>query len=273
MILAFDPTKLPYYKVMLTERINWNWGEDCQQYREEDWEDDPEEDLEEDLKEDSKEDSEEDSEEDYAEQIQIYSSETGKWRICGPPFRSGTFSDLDDGIYWNNAIHWIHYKDKSHYKLDIVDHNPVVTNIQTPALGKHVNHRYTKLFESRGSMLLLMQQYWGLRYHVFEMREESSEWLVKYILDNRDYIVPGRWIPSRYVYNPFLCIVLGEREDESFMVIESNSKIVRYKFVSKTVSTLLNFLSSDSTYRYNMPIPFIASLVVSWRLILLRFDF
>ncbi|GJV18851.1 retrotransposon protein, putative, ty1-copia subclass [Tanacetum coccineum] len=46
MILAFDPTKSPYYKVMLTERIDWNWGEDRQQYREEDWEDDPEEDSE-----------------------------------------------------------------------------------------------------------------------------------------------------------------------------------------------------------------------------------
>nr|GEU83436.1 hypothetical protein [Tanacetum cinerariifolium] len=68
----------------------------------------------------------------------------------------------------------------------------------------------------------LASTYTRFRYHVFEIREESSEW-----------------------------------GDDSFVVIESENMIVRYNFVSKTVSTMHNYVSSKLRIR---PVPFIASL-------------
>lgn len=210
IILAFDPTKSPYYKL-----VNLT----------------------------------------FCQQIQIYSSETGEWRIRRTLYPPGWFKGFRKGLYWNNAIHWINYDDKLHSKFDIVDHS-TVTNMQTPALDK-VDYRHTNLFESRASLLLLMKDF-SCRCHVFEMREESSEWSVKYILDDIINIVPwGRIQKSWRIQSSFLCIVLGEREDDSFMVIESHYNIVRYNFVSKTVSTLCNFIPS---YLRWSRFPFIASL-------------
>ncbi|GJT75434.1 hypothetical protein Tco_1042159 [Tanacetum coccineum] len=110
----------------------------------------------------------------------------GEW--SGPQYPTESFQGFLKGLYWNNAIHWINYHDKLHSKCDIVDH-PMVTNIRTPALD-NVDYTRTKLFESRGSLLLLMKKS-SRRYHVFEMREESSEWSVKYILDDLINIVPS----------------------------------------------------------------------------------
>ncbi|GJT63196.1 nucleoid-associated protein, chloroplastic-like protein [Tanacetum coccineum] len=71
----------------------------------------------------------------------------------------------------------------------------------------------TSLFESRGSLLLLMRDN-DRCYHVFEMREESSEWSVKYIVDDIVNILPDLYWQ---LHSCVLCIVLGEREDDSFM--------------------------------------------------------
>ncbi|GKB08105.1 hypothetical protein Tco_0836389 [Tanacetum coccineum] len=99
-----------------------------------------------------------------------------------------TFWAFDGGIYWNNAIYWINYETEFHCKLDMVDY-PMVTNIQSPALD-NVVHTHTKLFESRGSLLLLMNEGF-FRYHVFEMREEASKWSIRYIVDDPSFLVPG----------------------------------------------------------------------------------
>lgn len=40
--------------------------------------------------------------------MEIYSSETGNWRVTDICFvRFGRFCRLDNGVYWNGAIHWI----------------------------------------------------------------------------------------------------------------------------------------------------------------------
>ena len=134
-------------------------------------------------------------------------------------------------------------------KFDIVDH-PIVTNIQTPALDGMED---MSLFESRDSLLLFMEDN-DRCYHIFEMREESSEWSVKYIVDDLTNIAP----PYLRRYISVMCIVLGERGDDPFMVIESYDKIIRYNFVSKTVSTLCNLI--PKSYDSWSQIPFIASL-------------
>ncbi|GJT47054.1 granule-bound starch synthase [Tanacetum coccineum] len=188
--MAFDPTKSPYYKVMHATFINDYYPPES--YR-----------------------------------IQIYSSETGIWSNVYE--HSGPFEGLVSAIYCNNAIHWINHGDngKLHYKLDFVNTAVILTKIQLPVTVKR--KRSCKLFESRGSLLLL-----GMdntcshdQLNVYKMGNRDSEWSLKYSVNKRRISLGGVW-----------CIALGEREEDSFMVIELNGKVVLYNFVLKTFRAL-----------------------------------
>ncbi|GJX35704.1 hypothetical protein Tco_0247261 [Tanacetum coccineum] len=65
MIIAFDPTKSPHYKLVDVGRTFCNIN------------------------------------------IQIYSSETGKWSLCSDRFNYFSFDHFDSAIYWNDGLHWL----------------------------------------------------------------------------------------------------------------------------------------------------------------------
>ncbi|GKE50277.1 hypothetical protein Tco_1481535, partial [Tanacetum coccineum] len=100
MILAFDPTRSPHYKVIKTvvEHV-YNGGV-------------------------------------LFVHIITYSSETDNWCVCGDRFPHQSFHGFKEGLYWNHAIHWINFdkgRPRLHFKLEIQDvHHPVLTTIQTP---------------------------------------------------------------------------------------------------------------------------------------------
>ncbi|GJY07382.1 SGNH hydrolase-type esterase domain-containing protein [Tanacetum coccineum] len=61
-------------------------------------------------------------------QLRIYSSQTGDWSVCGDRFHSLSFAGFNEGVYWNNAIHWLtnaSWMKFSHFKLDIENELPV----------------------------------------------------------------------------------------------------------------------------------------------------
>ena len=39
-------------------------------------------------------------------QVQIYSSDTGKWKILNDSFSADYYTPFSYGVYWNGAIHW-----------------------------------------------------------------------------------------------------------------------------------------------------------------------
>ncbi|GJY25962.1 hypothetical protein Tco_0400688 [Tanacetum coccineum] len=65
--------------------------------------------------------------------IQIYSSETGKWSL--DRFNYFSFDHFDSAIYWNDGLHWLETENRQlmHYNLNIEgpDH-PIITTIPIP---------------------------------------------------------------------------------------------------------------------------------------------
>lgn len=108
-----------------------------------------------------------------------------------------------------------------------------------------MDYRDFKLFNSRGCLLLLHRgNFDSKELYVYEMSNGCSEWSMKYIvnLDDITAPLPERWsIKSNVHY-----IVLGEREDDSFIVMKLPEQVVQYKIVSKTLHTLVNSGNSGS---------------------------
>ncbi|GJY92041.1 F-box protein-like protein isoform X1 [Tanacetum coccineum] len=201
--IAFDPTKSPHYKVIQFAL-----------------------------------------DQDYYYKIETYSSETGnwndwnKWYCIGGEFSIRSIADFEYGIYWNNAIHWLSNSSGCflHHKLVIAD-CPIIAIMLPPLTVDKRVPRDCKLFKSRSSLLLICREDTNSRHlHIYEMRNGYCEWSVKYIVNLDDIMTPfpDSWSMGLSVF----CIVLGEKEEDSSMVINFSGKIVQYKIASKTLCIL-----------------------------------
>ncbi|GJU65202.1 F-box protein-like protein isoform X1, partial [Tanacetum coccineum] len=168
------------------------------------------------------------------DKIEIYSSKTGSWSVCRIPNISRIYFQW--GINWNNAIHWLdNEKGPLHFKLDILNEHPIITKIQLPVTVDKRMPWDRKLFESRGCLLLLGVDYkYSQQFNIYEMSNVSSEWSVKYNFNLDDNII--LW--PRTISCNVWCIVLGEREEDSSIVMELDKKVVEYKIRSKNFREL-----------------------------------
>ncbi|XP_071688930.1 F-box protein At5g07610-like [Rutidosis leptorrhynchoides] len=196
--------------------------------------------------------------------IYTYSSETGIWSDCGDRYWSklSCLKFLEHGIYWSNAIHWV--EGSNHNKLCLED--LAITSVQAPG-ENGCNH---KLFESRGCLLTVcVCPHFSLdrgelkQLNVYEMSIGHCEWSIKYIvhLDEAKRSFPKFWVyPHKLVSIDVWCIVLGEREEDSFMVIDLDGTIMQYK----TMSNTLHKLPYSKPFRCYRPprFQFIASFAV-----------
>nr|GEV98500.1 hypothetical protein [Tanacetum cinerariifolium] len=195
--MAFDPTKSPHYKVIYYETVK-------------------REIVEPDM----------DDMDDMIKQIHTFSSETGNWSLCGHQFPEHYFQNFKKGVYWNDAIYWpigyFGYLGKI-FKLDIMNEHPVLTALPTPFIVDLKVDNVYRLFESRDCLLLLgLNKACSRHFTIYEKRNVYSEWSLKYIVNLDDIIkpFPRRWMECLCVY----CIVLGEREEDSFLVMELDSQ-------------------------------------------------
>nr|GEV64487.1 hypothetical protein [Tanacetum cinerariifolium] len=117
--MAFDPTKSPHYKVI---QYVFPSGSD------------------------------------YSFQLHIYSSETRSWSVCSDRFPIISFKGFNEGVYWNDSIHWhnrVFKMTSLRVKLDIEYEEPVLTELELPTTCDGKSNFQSKLFESRGCFLLL----------------------------------------------------------------------------------------------------------------------
>ncbi|GJX94607.1 hypothetical protein Tco_0349193 [Tanacetum coccineum] len=204
--ISFDPSKSPHYKVIYAEVVH------------------------------------DDDEFDFGYcQIKTYSSETGNWSLCGDRYLEHSFTQFNNAIYWNDALHWLItvYDVCSHCNLKIVNEHPVLTKTELPRTFDG------KLLESGGSLLLLSQDdtdSW--KFNVFEMKNGCSEWSVKYIVNLNEFTMP---FPNSWrIYQRVWAIVSGEREEDSYMIIDLLFKVVQYNPMLKTLRTLYDLESTRS---------------------------
>ncbi|GJT53654.1 hypothetical protein Tco_0988708 [Tanacetum coccineum] len=143
---------------------------------------------------------------------------------------------------------------KSLTKLNIEDHeHPIITTIQIPQRGMnflesygymgpmliliqipHLLHLEGKLFESRGCLFLVcIDDIGSSEFTIYEMMIGCSVWPVRYRVDTDDFMTP---LPEAWsIRSTVWSIVLGEREEDSFLVINLSGKVVQYNLVSKTL--------------------------------------
>ncbi|GJS07893.1 receptor-like serine/threonine-protein kinase SD1-8 [Tanacetum coccineum] len=192
----------------------------------------------------------------------IYNPSTNFFKILPEPDYANVDSNVYgcvglSAMYWNNALHWLETENSqlTHYKLNIEypDH-PIITIIQIPqslqqgrnffkSYGNilpmiitiqipHILHLEGKLFDSRGCLLLVRQDDFGSsKFTIYDMMKGSSVWSVRYHVDTDDFMTPlsEGWSIRSTVWS----IVLGEREDNSFLVINLSGKVVEYNLISK----------------------------------------
>ena len=232
--LVFDPTKSPHYKVVHAGIKTDSTFEDFGDY-----------DFYDGCYDDEDDDDDLFSGGSYMK-IETYSSETGKWRVCVNRFHFKRFHGFEEGIYSNGALHWLNFVNGrySHRKLDILVNRPVLTTIQLPVMLDGEWFCDEKFFESRGCLLLVCKDCPDSRQlNIFEMRNGYSEWSLKYLVNLDDIMMP---LPQNWrIHSSVWCIVSGEREEDSFMVIESNEKVLQYKIVLKTIHTLFELESTS----------------------------
>ncbi|XP_071708857.1 F-box protein At5g07610-like [Rutidosis leptorrhynchoides] len=186
--------------------------------------------------------------------VHTYSSETGNWSDHGDRYWSKlNVTMFKYGIYWSNAIHWV--ESPNDYKLDL--ENLSITSVQAPVTvvdGMMCSER--KLFESRGCLILacVYAHYTHCfeQLYVYEMSNEHSEWSTKYVvtLDESVRSFSNIWRrPDKWVSTSVWSVVLGERDEDSFLVIELYGKVMQYHVISKAIRELRNFKSIDQCPR------------------------
>ncbi|GKD46345.1 hypothetical protein Tco_1270990 [Tanacetum coccineum] len=108
--------------------------------------------------------------------------------------------------------------------------DPMLILIQIP----HLLHVEGKLFESRGCLLLVYRDDIGSsEFTVYEMMKGCSVWTVRYHVDTDDFMTP--LFEGWSIWSTVWSTILGEMEDDSFLVINLSVKVVQYNLISKTL--------------------------------------
>ncbi|KAD4982818.1 hypothetical protein E3N88_19489 [Mikania micrantha] len=195
-------------------------------------------------------------------QIQIYSSDTGKWKISNETFSANTWFTF--GVYWNGGIHWAPAcRNPLYFKL--MDEQ--LRKLPLPATsGDYCDGAIPMYFgESRGHLHLVDTDEHENRLHlnVYEMMMDHSGWFVKYEvrLDELPGAFPEMIHNHHHPSSPFYYefdvfdVVRCEKEEDTFMVIRIPGKIIKYNVVDKSFKeiynlTNYNYLPYDNVHRY-----------------------
>ncbi|KAF5761705.1 putative F-box domain-containing protein [Helianthus annuus] len=161
-------------------------------------------------------------------QVQIYSSDTGKWKICPVTFHSSWLFFQQQGVYWNGAFYLVpSYDNHLHFKIEAQQWHTFPLPVEMTSL------EWSTLYfgESRGHLHLIVCKnfldYNTLHLNVYEMLSDHSGWFVKYQLQ-----LPELWatFPEmtlyRYVFK-VVDVVRGEKEEDTFMVLQIPRKFIR----------------------------------------------
>ncbi|XP_076906693.1 F-box protein At5g07610-like [Bidens hawaiensis] len=196
----------------------------------------------------------------YFGQIQIYSSKTCEWSVTCHQLEQYDHRytrGFNHGVYWNDAIHWLDTENSNwHSMLDITERS-LKTRPQTLANNCHA-YDDKKLFDSRGCLLLLCSQKYLQQLHIYEMSGWRSGWSLKYNVNLKELLMP---FPNTY-YSRVQSIVIGDKDVDSFLVMEMCGKIVRYNIGLKNalLATLLKIYELDSVIDSSDSFQFIASV-------------
>uniref|UniRef100_UPI001CB98787 F-box protein At5g07610-like n=1 Tax=Erigeron canadensis TaxID=72917 RepID=UPI001CB98787 len=181
-------------------------------------------------------------------QIQIYSSDTGKWKILNQSFSSPCYLlSVGSGVYWNGAIHWAHTSlDPLYFKLDVEQLQRLLLP-ERAASSRGYDYIAMPLYfgESQGHLHLVERATHKSNLHlkVYEALSDHSGWFLKYQvdLDELPLIYPLLVNQNQLNYEfKVLDVVRGEEEEDAFMVVKIPQKIIRYDILKKTFKEIFD---------------------------------
>ncbi|KAJ0682911.1 putative F-box domain-containing protein [Helianthus annuus] len=179
-------------------------------------------------------------------QIQIYSSDTRKWKISIESFPTWIAS-YSHGVYWNGAVYWAPaYGTFSplYFKLD-------VEQLQTLPLPVQMNPSETRFGEmyfgeSRGHLHLIVSKRDSLRLNVYEMLSDHSGWFIRYQLELDE--LPGAFPEINIFFDQYelqvIDVVRGEEEEDTFLVLVTPFKMITYKAHAKSFKEIFTLTNS-----------------------------
>ncbi|XP_076950232.1 F-box protein At5g07610-like [Bidens hawaiensis] len=188
-------------------------------------------------------------------QIQVYSSDTRTWKICVESF-SAQISKYEYPVYCNGAVYWApDYRSTSSNFLYLKLDDEQLKMLPLPVEMMPYERSIMYFGESRGHLHLIFNtdgEEHILRVNVYEMLKDRSGWLVKYRVQLDGLLHDFPCLVSQYQIlddfgeveyphqNDFdvVDVVRGKEEDDTFVVLSSNRKMIRYNVHKKSFKEL-----------------------------------
>lgn len=175
---------------------------------------------------------------------EVYSSELGDWVLSGEPFVASLNTCFNGGVFWKGCIHWSNSDDRGKESLCFDIDQGVVREVKMPLVGGKESYekRNVSYFgESQGHLHLIeIYDQKRAKFDVYEMEMDCSGWFVKYLVDLDSIPVVIEEMNLGYNFVPLL-VVQGDIDEESFLVLLINGKVIRYDFEGKTFKKLCDF--------------------------------
>ncbi|XP_076926722.1 F-box protein At5g07610-like [Bidens hawaiensis] len=185
-------------------------------------------------------------------QIQVYSSNTRKWKICINFFYAPR-AIFDNPVYWNGTVYWAssYQNNLWYFKLDAEQSQMLPLPVEMMSYETNIMY----FGESRGHLHLIFHtdgEEYVLQVNVYEMLMDHSGWLVKYRVQLyellRDfpclllyYKTPRYFWGTGHPYqNDFqvVDVVRGKEEEDTFLVLVTPGKMIRYNVYKKSFKEL-----------------------------------
>lgn len=187
-------------------------------------------------------------------QVEIYTSETKKWRVVGPPFLARyDIGFAYTGVYWNGAIYWECGDNSLRFNVE----REMFEKFPMPSIDRSWDDddkesRVAYYGESCGYLHLV--QVYSIKkltfYNIYEMKNDGMEWYLKCKVNVEDvvnafphmirhYHDSTDW--NYYLAMSVLCVVRGEKEEDTFMILHIPKMVIRYNLRDYTFYKLCEF--------------------------------
>ncbi|XP_044505729.1 F-box protein At5g07610-like [Mangifera indica] len=217
VVLAFDPSKSPYYKVVCVK--------DC-------------------------------FNSESSIQIEVFSSQTRTWRVCNSSFNYPNGPFFMEGVFWNNAIYWCKsWSPSIYFDLDKEEVREIPMPPNVSELGEKWSW-YLGASRGRLHLIEIYSPF-NTIFNIYEMekKEDFCRWVVKYQVDLSQIVtsypemIKNLQTDLDYYLFSTLCVVREENDDDSYLVVHLPGKIIRYNFKDKSFKKIHDFASSDSEHQ------------------------
>ncbi|GKV16877.1 hypothetical protein SLEP1_g27449 [Rubroshorea leprosula] len=174
-------------------------------------------------------------------EIDIYSSETDSWRICNIAFIDENNMEYRQPVFCNGTIYWYALSSEALY-FDVEEESlksyPMPSYFENVSRLSDLNSMIKYFNESRGHLHLITQK--ELKFLVFELAADHSEWSVKY---NFRLEAAGAMFPEvidsleKHLVN-VLTVIREEKEEDSVVVFSVGHVIFSYNLETKAFKKL-----------------------------------